>query len=143
MRFWDTSAVVPLLLEQSSSEFARANLAADGQLLVWWGTSVEIESALARFARERPKEEDVLSEAQIRFTALAGSWFEVQPSLDVKGRARNLLRRYPLRAADSLQLAAALVASGNGGSPIPFVCADARLGAAAQREGLPVLFPGT
>jgi hypothetical protein len=52
--------------------------------------------------------------------------------------ARRLLRVHPLRAADSLQLAAAVLASEGRPSTLEFVCLDDRLGIAAQREGFRV-----
>jgi hypothetical protein len=47
----------------------------------------------------------------------------------------RLLRVHPLRAADSLQLAAAVVASEGDPGELPFVCLDEKLAQAASREG--------
>jgi hypothetical protein len=57
----------------------------------------------------------------------------------VREGARRLLRVHPLGTADSLQVAAALVAAEGVPSSLPFVYLDGRLRAAAAREGLPVL----
>jgi len=50
-----------------------------------------------------------------------------------------LLRIHPLRAADSLQLAAALTVAEQEPSSLSFVCLDQRLAEAAIREGLPTI----
>ncbi len=57
----------------------------------------------------------------------------------VKARAKRLLNVHPLRAADSLQLAAALIAADDQPSSRSFVCLDQRLADAAKREGFTVL----
>jgi len=53
VRFWDNSAVVPLLLQQERSSHAAAWLSGDEAMLVWTLTPVEVMSALRRLARER------------------------------------------------------------------------------------------
>ena len=52
MKFWDTSAIVPLCVEESQSEAVKSILAKDTALVVWWATRVECISALMRQARE-------------------------------------------------------------------------------------------
>jgi len=59
--------------------------------------------------------------------------------LTVREAARRLLRVHDLRAADALQLAAAVVASENRPSTMQIVCLDARLAGAALREGFRIL----
>lgn len=56
----------------------------------------------------------------------------------LKDLAKRLLRVHPLRTADALQLAAALVYRAEG-SPLDFVCLDERLCSAAEREGFIVI----
>ena len=70
--------------------------------------------------------------------ALALSWDEILPSEAVRGIAQRLLRVHALRAADSLQLAAALVAAERDPASLPLVSLDQRLGEAATREGFTV-----
>jgi uncharacterized protein len=70
---------------------------------------------------------------------LADSWHEIVPSTSLHRTAERLLRTHPLRAADSLQLAAALVAADHDPTTIPVVRLDARLAAAARREGFNVI----
>ncbi|MFQ5973699.1 MAG: type II toxin-antitoxin system VapC family toxin [Alphaproteobacteria bacterium] len=138
MRFWDSSAIVPLLVDEPTSESLLRILKADGGLIVWWGTPVECVSAVAR--REREGDLPIVSaNATIaRLRALEPSWVEVSPSTRVRGLALRLLRTHPLRAPDSLQLAAALVAAEEDPGALGFVCLDERLAAAAQREGFTV-----
>ncbi len=137
MRFWDSSAIVPLLVPQPSTPTIEGLLAVDAQMLVWWGTSVECISALARLEREGSMSHRDVGMAQARLRGLAEAWHEVQPHERVRSRAERLLRVHPLRAADALQLAAAIEAAG--GSPAEFVCLDRRLGEAASREDLIVI----
>ena len=71
--------------------------------------------------------------------ALALTWNEVAPSDSLRRSAERLLRVHALRAADSLQLAAALIAANHDPHSLDYVCLDTRLAAAAQREGFAVL----
>lgn len=64
---------------------------------------------------------------------------EVRPSDEVRARAMRLLSIHPLRAADALQLAAALVWCRERTAGAGFVCLDGRLREAAGREGFEVL----
>lgn len=134
MRFWDASALVPLVLEQPRSEEARHLHAADPELVVWWGSVVECASAIARLHRDGHLTGAEESRARALLSALRGSWYEVQPGDGIRDQALRILRLHPLRSADALQLAAALEW---GGSPPDgqFVSFDERLSTAAQREG--------
>jgi uncharacterized protein with PIN domain len=97
MIFWDSSAIVPLLVNEPKTKEAQAILRKDRNLTVWCLTYLEATSALNR-----------------------------------------RLRTHPLRTADSLQLAAALIAGGNDPSQVNFFSYDDRLNEAAEREGLRV-----
>ncbi len=135
MRFWDSSAVVPLLVRESSSPALRKLVKSDPDLIVWWGTEIECVSALSRLERETPAAASAIDRALDRLDKLARSWHEVQPTSKVRGLARRLLRVHSLRAADALQLAAAIVASQDHPPNLPLVCLDHRLVDAAKREG--------
>ncbi|MCM2315602.1 MAG: type II toxin-antitoxin system VapC family toxin [Thermoanaerobaculia bacterium] len=139
MRFWDSSAVLPLILDEDQRETLLKLLEDDPVVLVWWAASVECASAISRREREGALSLAESGEALARLDLLAGSWHEVVPSDAVRTVARRLLRTHPLRAADSLQLAAAIVASEHDPSTISFVGLDARLNEAATREGFTVL----
>ena len=141
MRLWDSSALVPLLLEEQRSEACRRSLGEDPGLIVWWGTRLECTSAIARLDREQVLGPRELADAGRRLDMLAASWQEIQPTERLRRTAERLLRVHVLRAADALQLAAAVVAADTSPSELVFVTLDARLAQAAAREGFPVLEP--
>lgn len=135
MRFWDSSAIVPLCLEQPSSRAAHALREDDPSMAVWWGTPGECWSAFSRLRREGVLDVAEEEAARIHLRALQESWSEVQPSEEVRSHAARLLRLHPLRAQDVLQLAAALVWAGSppAGEVVVF---DRRLEEAARLESL-------
>lgn len=139
MRFWDASALIPLLVEEPGRERMLARLEEDAEVLSWWGTPVEIGSAMARREREKLLTSDEVSSTLAALRALAESWHEIVPSDSVRRTAQRLLRSHPLRAADSLQLAAALIAADHDPASLEIVCLDERLTLAARREGFTVL----
>jgi predicted nucleic acid-binding protein len=139
MRFWDASAIIPLLADEPARERALAFLEQDADILAWWGTPVEIASALARRERERLLSADEVGAALATARELADSWHEVVPSTSIRRTAERLLRVHPLRASDSLQLAAALIAADHDPATLEFVCFDSRLASAAAREGFKIL----
>jgi predicted nucleic acid-binding protein len=139
MKFWDSSALLPLLIAEPTGAQLRKVLADDPRILAWWSSRIEIASALARRERERAL---TAADADTAFAALqrlSQAWEEVTPGDLVRVTAQRLLRSHPLRAADSLQLAAAVIASGREPSTLEFVCLDERLNDAARREGFAVV----
>lgn len=98
-------------------------------------------SALARLERQGAISPSSLAQALKRLRALKAGWQEVQPVEVLKETAIRLLRVHNLRAGDSLQLAAAIIASEHRPLSVDFVCFDDRLAAAAQREGFNVIIP--
>ena len=141
MRFWDSSAIVPLLVAESSTPTLVSEFVRDPELVVWWATEVECVSALARLEREASIDARAMGEALARLDALALAWHEVQPAARTRQVAIRLLRTHNLRAADALQLAAAIAAAEDSPGSLPLVTLDARLATAAEREGFPVLTP--
>jgi predicted nucleic acid-binding protein len=107
-------------------------------MIVWWDTPVEITSALSRRERDGGLALAEVTAAIERLRALQRAWHEVIPTDSLRSRARRLLRVHPLRAADSLQLAAALSIAGDDPASVSFVSLDRRLVDAARREGLDV-----
>ena len=138
MRFWDTSALLPLLVDEPVRERLLSLLEEDSEVLAWWGTPVEIASALARREREELLTADHVTAALAAARALAEGWHEIVPSEAVRRTAERLLRTHPLRAADSLQLAAAVIAADHDPTSLEIVCLDERLNLAARREGFTV-----
>ena len=139
MRFWDASALVPLVVEEEGSKLALGWLREDLQVTTWALTALEIASALERRAREESIDSGRRRDALRRLSRMARAWDEVADLAAVRERALTLVRRHPLKAADAAQLAAALHASAEAGAALPFVCLDRRLAEAATREKLPVL----
>jgi predicted nucleic acid-binding protein len=141
VRFWDSSAVVPLLVEEASTASVSAAFESDAEMLVWWATEIECVSALARLEREGTLSVTSMSEAVDRLAALAAAWSVVDPTDRARQLAIRHLRVHPLRAADALQLAAASVGSEDEPSTLGFVTLDDELATAARREGFGVLEP--
>lgn len=139
MIFWDSSAVGALLMSEPDSELREQSLREDSDMLVWYATPVELESALNRRRRERQLSAKEEKYARARFDALAECWIEIQPTTAVRERALRLLRVHPLRAADAFQLAAALIACREQTRGFGFCTADRRLSEAAAAEGFRVL----
>lgn len=139
MRFWDSSAVVPLLVDEPTTDAVRAVLEEDPTMLVWWGTELECVSAIARLERQGDLASDATVVALQRLEALAGGWHEVQPVESVRRAARRALRVHSLRTADALQLAAATIGSEGQPASLDIVSLDDRLSDAARREGFALL----
>lgn len=108
MNFWDASALVALGVDEPHRPRALEVLEEDDRMAVWWGSPVEYVSALSRRERDGTLTTDEVDQHLVYFRALARGWYEVQPGQRIKDLAQRLLRVHPLRAADSLQLAAAL-----------------------------------
>ena len=134
MKFWDSSAVVRLLVREDGTAAAVATLRADPEIAVWWGTAVECASAIARLEREGAPAERV-AEAFARLDELARAWVEIEPHEDLRPIARRLLRVHPLRAADALQLAAAYLLSERRPPTLEVLTLDERVRLAALKEG--------
>ena len=139
MKFWDSSAIIPLCVDEALTETVRSITKNDGALVAWWGSIVEAYSTLARLRRDKILSSEDEAEALAVLSELADAWTEIEPSDDIREITRRLLQNYPLRAADSLQLAAAVVWSGKTPKGHHFVCLDARLREAAVKEGFTIL----
>lgn len=138
MRFWDSSAIVPLCVEETATDRALALVNEDPEVAIWWATPVECASALARLEREAALTPADAADAFRRLDLLARSWFEIEPHDELREVARRLLRVHPLRAADALQLAAAYLAAERRPPTLEVVTLDERLRHAALKEGFRV-----
>ena len=139
MRFWDSSALVPLLTEEDKSGAMFALLENDGAVVVWWATSIECASAISRKAREEGADDANTAEVFRRLDLLTRTWGTIAPNAGLRRLAIRLLRVHALRAADAQQLAAALVAAEDLPESLTMVSLDDRLAAAARKEGLRVI----
>jgi uncharacterized protein len=136
--FWDASAIVPLCVPVDNPARSR-RLLREHSPVVWWSTSTEVVSALARLKRGRILLEEHHRAASRRLAMLRVSWREIQPTNRLRDMAELRLDRYELRAADALQLAAALVWCNERPKNRAFLCRDIRLREAARREGFAVI----
>ncbi len=141
MKFWDTSAIVPLCLAEPQSGAVKSILIKDASLAVWWATRSECVSALVRQKREGGLSLDDEKKARQVLGVLAKAWLEVRPTETLRLAAERLLAVHPLRAADGFQLAAALQWCQRETQDLSFVSFDVRLREAAYKEGFDVL-PG-
>lgn len=137
--FWDTSAVVPLCCWQPQTKSAARVGRRYTRHVAWWGTAVEAVSAIHRLHREREINADGLAQALTRLDFLRRRWSEIVPTDDVRSRAERSLGVHNLRAADALQLAAALVWCRDRPRGRVFVAGDGRLADAAAAEGFHVV----
>jgi len=130
--YWDTSPIIALLVGEPAA--ARYRRFENQRIVTWWGTSLECISAIARRQREGEAAE-IVAESYRRLEAMRAGWQEIHASETLHRTAARLLKTHPLRAADALQLGAALVASNFEAHSARFLTEDARLKQAAEKEG--------
>ncbi len=138
MIFWDTSAIAPLIVDEPLSGAVRALAKADKDMLVWWCTPIECLSAIARREREHVMVPADADRSRGLLGVLRRRWSEVLATDTVRAHAARLLRRHPLRAADALQLAAAMTWACGEPDGHRLATLDRRLAAAARGEGFAV-----
>lgn len=139
MRYWDTSALVPFLIEEPMSGPFSDLFRRDPDVFTWWGTRVECASAVAR--RMRSGESTALEAASAlrRLEYFVPQWQEIQPTEELRALAEELVARYPLRAGDAFQLASARAIKHRREGGLEVVCFDKQLRSAAEAEGFTVL----
>jgi uncharacterized protein len=136
--FWDASALVPLCVQEAATPSAMSHLRKFAPV-VWWGSPVEIQSAICRLHREKEITDPGKKGAIARLEMLGRGWREILPGDQLRDMAVQLLDEYSLRAADSLQLAASLIWCEQRPARRNFICADQRLSKAAGILGFAVL----
>jgi len=141
VRYWDSSAVVPLVILEPGSAATTEEFGRDPTVVTWWGTRIECASALATREREGRLMGPGVDSARLRLRLFHESWQDIEPSERLGEIAMRLVRTHPLRAGDALQLAAAIVAAEGVPASLPFVTLDDRLAEAASKEGFPVVRP--
>ena len=139
MKFWDTSALVPLIVDEPTTAAMRDVLSRDRDVVVWMLTSVELLSTLGRLGRMSAETlADLLPGARLEVMDLFARWVAVTHVEGVRRRAERLVGVHPLTAADAMQLGAALLASGDRPETLDFVTLDQPLARCAQLEGFRV-----
>ena len=141
MRFWDSSAIVPLMVVEAGSARVRNWFDSDSEIIVWTLTRVELLSAIARRRREESRSAAMLTVARRNILRDWDGWSEITTVELVRRHAERLVESYPLRAADALQLGAALIAAEGDPTNLELVTLDRNLADAAEREGFAVLGP--
>jgi predicted nucleic acid-binding protein len=136
--FWDASALVPLCVRESATSAAVAHLK-EYSPVVWWGSIVEIQSAICRLKREKTISDSGKKAAFARLETLSRAWREISAGDKLREVALDLLGNYPLKAGDGLQLAASLIWCDERPARRNFVCADQRLSGTARSIGFVVL----
>ena len=138
MKFWDSSAMVPLLVDEEESDYCLKTLYDDQEMLIWCLSRVEVISALCRRIRDGALSESDFQKAKTHLNHIIERAYEVKAIEKVRDRALRLLEVHPLRAADACQLASALVATQEDPNRLGMVCFDERLKNAAIKEGFVV-----
>lgn len=138
MTFWDSSAIVPLVVAETETDRCRSLLRDDPEIVVWFFTAVEVISALTRRLREGSLNPQEFRVGKSQLNLLQRAWSEVISVEKVRDRSFRLLEMHSLRAADALQLGAALVVSEEEPRAMSFLTFDQRLREAAAKEGFPV-----
>jgi predicted nucleic acid-binding protein len=136
--FWDSSALVPLCIHEAASRQVQLYLRKFAPV-VWWGSTIEVHSALSRLYRSQQITDANKQGAMARLRLLSRGWREVLPDDQLHDVAIECLDKYALRSADSLQLAASLAWCQQRPSKRTFICGDLRLSAAAASCGFTVL----
>lgn len=136
--FWDTSALVPLCVQQQPSPAVR-QLLEQHEIAVWWATPVEMRSAFERLLRMGQLTVPEHAGAGMRLEKLRRGWRELQPSEALRSQAETFLMSYPLKAADALQLAAAWIWCSGHPQTYVFISGDAQLLEAARQAGFQVV----
>ena len=141
MRFWDPSALVPIIVDETTADGVRTLLRSDPLVAVAWHSEVECASAIARLERTGAYSSDDADAAFRQLAEMQSSWTVVHPTDRLRTTATRLLRVHDLRAADALQLASAIAAAEGHPASLEFVSLDDRLNGAARREGFPLVVP--
>lgn len=134
MIFWDSSALVPLCVQEAATPAVRQLLGKTADV-AFLASRAEILSALCRRQREGALSEDAVLRARARRDTLLAAMHMVHALDEVVRRADRLLLVHPLRAADAMQLGAALVAASDAPEGHGFATFDERLARAAAKEG--------
>lgn len=141
MNYWDSSALVALLVEEDASAILLRLHEKGHTLITWILTPVEMLSALSRLHRMGAMKEADFARATQSLKNLSRDLVCIRDVDAVTDRAGRLLRLHPLQAADALQLASALIACQDQPDSHRFITLDERLARCARQEGFDVPHP--
>lgn len=131
--------MIPLLVEEATSEAMNSLLRADREIAVWWGTGAECTVAIGRFARENTLNENDEATARFALGPFSIAWTEVKPTNDIRSLIEILSRDHPRKTADVFQLAAAPRWCEGDPRSKGFVSLDNQRRRSAESEGFDVL----
>lgn len=138
MRYWDSSALLPVFVEEPLTKVTKGWMRTDPAVVIWTLTPVEVVSAFSRLVREQAIDQKAFARADARADRQFRASHVITDIEDAKSVARRVLLIHPLRAADALQLAAALLWAKHRPMRRVFHTFDARLAEAARKEGFTV-----
>jgi predicted nucleic acid-binding protein len=104
-------------------------------MFVWWAAPVEIRGAFARLLRIGQLTSTGQVQAQVALDELRSNWQELLPTDELRSQAERLIDRFPLKAADALQLAAGLAWTSGRPRSRAFISGDTQLLEAAGQLG--------
>lgn len=137
MRFWDTSALVPLITKEEKTPRMQEVIASDRNIAVSFITPVELTSTIWR--RGRRYDQALFRRSLFKISELEANWTLVDDFEPAIKLARQLITKHVLRSGDAIQLAAALLMAGEHPEELPFVTLDNDLSRAAREEGFLVV----
>lgn len=139
MNFWDSSALLPLFIQEETTRTILELKAGSREIVIWTLTPVEVVSAVSRSLRLGRLSAEDAEKAISYWQGFLSELYLVKNIEGVKWKAMRLLRLHSLRAADACQLGAALLACEDNTRGQTFFTLDAKLAQAASKEGFRVL----
>jgi uncharacterized protein len=134
VRFWDSSALVPLLSDEEKTDVVQALFREDRNIVTAFITPVELISAICRKAGVN---RDLRRLAMQRYSVVQANWTLIDDYEQLMASARAIAAQQCLRTGDAIQLACALRARPD--KSLPFVTLDGELIYAAREAGFTVL----
>ncbi|HTX77770.1 MAG TPA: type II toxin-antitoxin system VapC family toxin [Terracidiphilus sp.] len=138
--FWDSSMVVPLCVRQAITSNAQV-LGEQFRMVVSWFARVEVHSSIARMLRMGQITANERVQGFVLLDRIRADWREVTPSEAMRQKAEDFVERFPLRAADALQLASAWIWCQGHPRGRPFIAGDVQLLDAARQLGFQTVEP--
>ena len=134
--FCDTSALLKLFVDEEHSESMAVTALAADSLAVSRLTWAEVMSAIARRARDMPRDAAALAKARQAFVDRWPDFVTMEVTQWVVEQAGEYAEAFALRAYDSVQLATLQTLRLQVDEEVRFACFDARLRKAAAVLGI-------
>ena len=131
--------MIPLIFEEPASPVMKELLMEDTGMVVWWETWVECSVTVSRLRREEILDDSSQDETRATLDRLSANWQEIEPTVGLRLLTMLISKAHPLKAADCLQLTAALRWCEGDPDGTGLVCLDNQLRQAAEVEGFQML----